>query len=162
MSDDVELDALLQRLAQVLLEQDKKIAVAESCTGGWIAKLITDMPGSSRYFDCAFVTYSDQAKQTMLGVDAKTLAEQGAVSNAVVREMVASVLTYSSADVALAVSGVAGPDGGSLEKPVGTVYIAWNINDVTTTQHYQFNGDRDAVRKQAVVVALQGMLNGLQ
>ncbi|NOX09167.1 MAG: nicotinamide-nucleotide amidohydrolase family protein [Gammaproteobacteria bacterium] len=134
------------------------MAVAESCTGGWIAKLITDFPGSSDYFDRGFVTYSNQSKQDMLDVSATTLATHGAVSAEVVCEMVTGVLAHSSADIAVAVSGIAGPGGGSEQKPVGTVYIAWGDGlDAPTSQCYLFSGDREAVRRQAVVAAIQGV-----
>jgi len=134
------------------------MATAESCTGGWVAKVLTDIIGSSEWFDCSFVTYSNQAKQGMLGVRAETLERHGAVSDAVVREMVAGALARSRADLALSVSGIAGPGGGSAEKPVGTVWFAWQRRDgEPVTACHRFEGDRDGVRRQAVVMALQGL-----
>lgn len=136
------------------------LAVAESCTGGWIAKTVTDVPGSSGWFDRGFVTYSNTAKMEMLGVQEASIVAHGAVSAEVVAEMVRGVLARSRADVALAVSGVAGPDGGSPDKPVGTVYLAWALRDgpmQTVRQH--FAGNRDAVRLATVTVALQGVLD---
>lgn len=135
------------------------MATAESCTGGWVAKVLTDIIGSSEWFDCSFVTYSNQAKQSMLGVKSQTLEMHGAVSEAVVREMVTGALARSRADLALSVSGIAGPGGGSPEKPVGTVWFAWQragMEAVTACRHFQ--GDREEVRHQAVVVALRGAL----
>ncbi|MCW8908924.1 MAG: nicotinamide-nucleotide amidase [Sedimenticola sp.] len=135
------------------------MATAESCTGGWVAKVLTDIAGSSEWFDCSFVTYSNQAKQSMLGVRAETLEMHGAVSEAVVREMVAGALARSRADLALSISGIAGPGGGSPEKPVGTVWFAWQRAGMeAVTACHRFDGDRDAVRHQAVVVAMRGAL----
>lgn len=148
-----------QNLATRLLTQQLKLAAAESCTGGWIAKVLTDIAGSSEWFDRGFVTYSNRAKQEMLGVNAETLVVHGAVSEAVVREMVAGALAHSQADLALSVSGVAGPGGGSPEKPVGTVWFAWQSREgEAVAACYRFAGDREAVRRQAVRVALEGAL----
>src|SRR5579871_3031250 len=113
----------LERLARWASGAGHRIATAESCTGGWIAKVCTDLAGSSRWFECGFVTYSNAAKIRDLGVSARTLAEQGAVSEATVREMAAGALRRAAVDIAVAVSGIAGPDGGSSEKPVGTVWF---------------------------------------
>lgn len=163
MDEETGLEGLLQRLPQGLLVRNRHIAVAESCTGGWIAKLITDFPGSSNYFDRGFVTYSNQSKQDMLDVSATTLATYGAVSAEVVCEMVTGVLAHSAADIAVAVSGIAGPGGGSEQKPVGTVYIAWGDGlDAPTAQHYLFSGDRDAVRRRAVIAAIQGVIERIE
>ncbi|WP_428633920.1 nicotinamide-nucleotide amidase [Sedimenticola sp.] len=156
---NTELEQSAQALAQRLLAANSTLATAESCTGGWIAKVLTDIAGSSLWFDRGFVTYSNQAKQEMLGVSGETLAIHGAVSEAVVREMAAGVLAKSPADLALSVSGIAGPGGGTPEKPVGTVWFAWQVRggELVSDCHL-FDGDREAVRRQAVVVALQGVL----
>ncbi len=154
-----ELEQLAERLAARLLTEQLKLAAAESCTGGWIAKVLTDIAGSSVWFDRGFVTYSNRAKQEMLGVKPETLAAHGAVSEAVVREMVAGALVHSQAELALSVSGVAGPGGGTPEKPVGTVWFAWQLRgDEAVAARHRFAGDREAVRRQAVRVALQGVL----
>ncbi len=157
--DEASLAALSAQLGEALAGLGKRLAVAESCTGGWIAKLITDVPGSSAWFDRGFVTYSNAAKQDMLGVSAQTLRMQGAVSEATVRAMAQGVIAHSLADIAAAVSGIAGPGGGSAQRPVGTVWIAWaqRTNEVQA-QCFQFEGDREAVRRQAVREALRGLL----
>lgn len=154
-----ELEALATQLGEALLTKGWRLATAESCTGGWVAQAVTAIAGSSNWFDRGFVSYSNEAKQDMLGVRATTLAAHGAVSEAVVREMVAGALARSRADFALAISGIAGPAGGSAEKPVGTVWLAWGGRDgVCTAQRFHFEGDRAEVRRQSVVVALQGVL----
>jgi len=136
------------------------MASAESCTGGWIAKAMTDVPGSSSCFERAFVTYSNAAKEEMLGVAPATLDSHGAVSEAVVREMVLGALDRSHATLAVAVSGIAGPDGGSEDKPVGTVWLAWAGKDMDTiTSREHFPGGRDDVRYQSTMVALQRLLH---
>lgn len=158
-----DLNDLVQRLADVLAGNGRMLAVAESCTGGWVAKTLTDLAGSSNWFDRGFVTYSNAAKQDMLGVSAGILAEHGAVSEAVVRAMAQGVLARSQADIALAISGIAGPGGGLPDKPVGTVCFAWAMRggfDETMTCH--FEGDRDAVRSQSVQQALQHLLDLLE
>ena len=156
MHDELTLQS--RSLAERLQAVGLTMATAESCTGGWIAKLMTDIAGSSAWFDGAFVTYSNRAKQQMIGVREETLDRHGAVSEAVVREMVAGVLAHSQADMALSVSGIAGPGGGSSDKPVGTVWFAWQRRgEEPVTACHHFDGDRDAVRRQAVVVALQGL-----
>jgi nicotinamide-nucleotide amidase len=156
--DDDNLDALAGRLGERLLAAGRMAATAESCTGGWIAKTLTDIAGSSAWFDRGFVTYTNAAKQDLLGVRADTLATQGAVSEATVREMVAGALARSRADVAVAVSGIAGPGGGSPEKPVGTVWLAFGARGgPARAERFRFDGDREAVRRQAVARALQGL-----
>ncbi|MCU0767576.1 MAG: nicotinamide-nucleotide amidase [Gammaproteobacteria bacterium] len=156
--DDRALADLARRLGDRLLVRGWMAAAAESCTGGWIAKTLTDVPGSSGWFDRGFVTYTNAAKQDLLGVDGATLAAHGAVSEATVREMAAGALDRSGAQVAVAVSGVAGPTGGTPDKPVGTVWLAWARRDGTTdTRHRRFDGDREAVRRQAVAEAIQGL-----
>ena len=155
-----DLNELTQRLADVLAGNGRMLAVAESCTGGWVAKTLTDLAGSSTWFERGFVTYSNASKQDMLGVSSGTLAQHGAVSEAVVREMAQGVLARSQADVALAISGIAGPGGGLPDKPVGTVCFAWAMRDgFDETVTCRFKGDRDAVRRQSVHQALQHLLD---
>ncbi len=152
----------LKPLTDLLLQQGLMVATAESCTAGLVAKLLTDQAGSSRWFERGFVTYSDDAKQEMLGVRAEALQEHGAVSEATIIEMVQGALKNSRADVAIAISGIAGPDGGSTDKPVGTVWFAWAGRGWAGVQQIQvFAGDRAAVRQQAADHALQGLLDFL-
>lgn len=135
------------------------LTTAESCTGGGVAYALTEISGSSAWFERGFVTYSNEAKQAMLGVAPATLLRFGAVSEAVVREMVAGALQHSKSCMALAVSGVAGPDGGSTEKPVGTVWFAWGIKDrVCVARLHRLAGNRTEIREQAVRLALEGVL----
>jgi nicotinamide-nucleotide amidase len=156
------LDSLAAHLGQSLLAQGLRLAAAESCTGGWVAKVVTDIAGSSAWFDRGLVTYSNAAKTDMLGVRTATLEAHGAVSEAVVLEMVAGALAHSEAQVAVAVSGIAGPDGGSEDKPVGTVWFAWSVPGAPPwARCLQFAGDRGEVRHQAVRVALEGLLERL-
>ena len=157
---DTELDTLARRVGEALAARGWRLATAESCTGGWIAEAVTAIGGSSAWFDRGFVTYSNEAKMDMLGVCAQTLAEHGAVSEATVREMAEGALARSLADVAVAVSGVAGPTGGSAAKPVGMVCIGWAAKtSPTRTLTLHFAGDRAAVRRQTVVRALDGILH---
>jgi nicotinamide-nucleotide amidase len=157
------MEAYLEKLAEAvghrLLARQALLATAESCTGGWIAQVVTSVPGSSLWYDRGFVTYSNQAKQEMLGVAPETLAVHGAVSGPVVAEMAAGALSHSQARVAVAVSGVAGPGGGSEDKPVGTVYLAWARRDqAPLIQRRQFAGDREEIRRQTVRVALEHLI----
>lgn len=161
-TDDVSLQALASGVGGRLKARGLKLATAESCTGGWISKAVTDIAGSSEWFERGFVTYSNESKAAMLGVRTATLEQQGAVSEATVREMAEGAAHWSRAQVAVAVSGIAGPDGGSEEKPVGTVWIGWRWADGRfTAQHFLFKGDRDSVRFQAVLAALEGLAEGL-
>lgn len=154
--------ALARRVGEALSRRGWMLVTAESCTGGWVAQEVTAIIGSSRWFDRGFVTYSNEAKQEVLGVEAATLAEHGAVSAEVVREMAEGALRASRAQISLAVSGVAGPGGGTAEKPVGTVWFAWaRAGAETTTCRTRLGGDRRAVRHQAVLQALQGVLDRL-
>jgi nicotinamide-nucleotide amidase len=156
---DREIYDLSARLGAALQSRGLMMAAAESCTGGWIGQAVTMVPGSSAWFDRGFVTYSNDAKLQMLGVSADSLRRFGAVSAQVVREMASGALSRSKAQVAVAVSGVAGPDGGSADKPVGTVWIAWaGSADAGGEQLFSFAGDRDAVRRQTVIAALEGLL----
>lgn len=159
---DVELRSLAERVAERLMGRRQLLATAESCSGGWIAKTVTDVAGSSDWFGYGIVSYSNPAKQELLGVSIPSLVEHGAVSEVVVREMAEGALRQGNADVSVAVSGVAGPGGGSPDKPVGTVWFAWSeLTDEgvrSRTRCHRFAGDRDAVRRQTVAVALEGLL----
>lgn len=153
-----ELKQYASNLVGQLISKHIKLASAESCTGGWVAKLITDVAGSSACFECSLVTYSNQAKQELLGVPTQTLQDFGAVSQETVKAMVLGLLDRCSADIGLAISGIAGPSGGSTEKPVGTVWLAWaKPGQVIECVRYQFEGDRDTVRRQAAHQALKGV-----
>ena len=160
---DADLYALAERTGQALRAAHWRIATAESCTAGWIAKTLTDVPGSSRWFECGYASYSNAAKIRDLGVRERTLAQQGAVSEATVREMVEGALARSGADVAVAVSGIAGPEGGTPDKPVGTVWLAVAAQPWPDPRCVvrRFTGDRDAVRRQTVAHALQLALTAL-
>ncbi|WP_415892533.1 nicotinamide-nucleotide amidase [Neptuniibacter sp. PT8_73] len=152
----------LTDIAEKLQANNLFIATAESCTGGWVAQEITAIPGSSAWFDCGFVTYSNMSKQKMLGVSKDTLEQYGAVSAEVVTQMAMGALENSDAHISVATSGIAGPAGGSKDKPVGTVWFAWAEQGKSVrTKKYCFEGDRESVRKQAVSVALEGILQNL-
>lgn len=148
-------------LADLMLKQQRKLATAESCTGGLIAAACTDLAGSSNWFERGFVTYSNEAKTELLGVDAALIERVGAVSEAVVRAMAQGAVQHSRAQVAVAVTGVAGPTGGSPAKPVGTVWFGWATPDGVFSEVQHFDGDRAAVRAATVVHALQGLLTRL-
>jgi nicotinamide-nucleotide amidase len=149
-------------LADSLLKRQWKLATAESCTGGMIAAACTDLAGSSAWFERGFVTYSNEAKTESLGVDSTLIARCGAVSKDVVRAMVRGALAHSHAQVAVAVTGVAGPSGGSADKPVGTVWLAWATPQGVVSEMQHFSGDRAAVRSATVEHALQRLLTLLQ
>ena len=156
--DDDELDRLAQALGERLLATRHMLVTAESCTGGWIAKCMTDVAGSSAWFDCGMAAYSYEAKQALLGVRPQTLEAYGAVSRETVVEMVSGALVHSGASVAVAVTGIAGPGGGSADKPVGTVWIGWKRRGgYARAELFHFDGDRDAVRRQTVAAALRGV-----
>jgi len=161
-ASDEQIRMQAEQLAQRLLATGLRVAAAESCTGGWLCKALTDLPGSSEWFGYGLVTYSNQAKQQLLGVSAEALSRHGAVSEAVVRQMAAGVLHLSGADLSVAVSGVAGPAGGTEDKPVGTVWFAWarrrgaEMDLAVDCQH--FAGGREQVRRQAVWHAISGAL----
>jgi nicotinamide-nucleotide amidase len=153
------MNALAEKVGQALGARGLRAATAESCTGGWVAQAITAVPGSSQWFVGGFVSYSNAAKQQMLGVKARTLEAHGAVSEQTVTEMAEGGLARTGADICVAISGVAGPDGGSKEKPVGTVWLAWAVRNRPTVSCLSFfQGDRTAVREQAVEQALEGIL----
>ena len=154
------MNDLAAQVGALLKAHGMMLATAESCTGGGVAQAITEIAGSSVWFERGFVTYSNLSKQQMLGVSAETLKQHGAVSEATVREMVAGALQHSAAQVALAVSGIAGPDGGTPGKPVGTVWFAWGIKGgETIAQRHLMAGDRAEIRAKAVTIALQGIVN---
>jgi len=160
---DPDLRALAARVAQGLLASGRQLVTAESCTGGWVAKVCTDLPGSSRWFRGGVVAYSNEFKVGLLGVRPATLASDGAVSEAVVNEMALGALERLGGDVAVAVSGIAGPDGGGPDKPVGTVWLAWAVRDRGGTRvradEARFSGDRERIRRLAVQRALAGLLD---
>jgi nicotinamide-nucleotide amidase len=162
MASDSELYELAARVGQKLRAAERRIVTAESCTAGWIAKALTDVPGSSQWFECGYVTYSDAAKQRDLGVASHTLAEFGAVSEQTVREMAEGALAVPGASVALAVTGIAGPDGGTPEKPVGTVWFCAAARKEQAThviaERQHFGGDRAFVRSSSVRYALRLVL----
>lgn len=145
-------------LAEKLQSQGLKLATAESCTGGLIAAACTALSGSSNWFERGFVTYSNEAKTELLGVDAQQIAAHGAVSEVVARAMAFGAVRHSRAQLSVAVTGVAGPTGGSADKPVGTVWFAWRVAGHTTAELRHFDGDRAAVRAQTVAHALAGLL----
>jgi nicotinamide-nucleotide amidase len=159
---DAITDAGLQSLAESVGARMRAVrqtlVTAESCTGGWIAKTVTDLAGSSEWFDCGIVAYSYEAKQALLSVNPRTLEAHGAVSREAVIEMVSGALVHSGAGVAIAVTGIAGPGGGTPDKPVGTVWIGWKRRGgYPRAEVFQFDGDREAVRRQTVAAALAGV-----
>ena len=161
--DDSDLASLSEQLGERLRAARHMLVTAESCTGGWIAKAVTDIPGSSDWFDCGLAAYSYEAKQALLGVRPETLERHGAVSRETVLEMVAGALVHSGASLAVAVTGIAGPGGGTPDKPVGTVWIAWKRRGgYAKAQVFHFDGDRDAVRRQTVASALAGLEQHLE
>jgi nicotinamide-nucleotide amidase len=162
MIADAELQELAVRVGQALLARRLRVATAESCTGGFLAKSLTDIPGSSQWFECGYVTYSNQAKIRDLGVETQTLARHGAVSEATAREMAAGALRVTGAEIALGVTGIAGPDGALPEKPVGTVWFSSALRAAAAVEvaaeRLHFPGGRDEVRRLAVAHALKMIL----
>lgn len=160
MSDSLSnsIPELVQQLADKLLAKKLIISTAESCTGGWISQSLTALAGSSVWFDTGFVTYSNEAKQRLLAVPAAIFDSDGAgaVSEATVLAMTAGAIQNSRANLAVAVSGIAGPDGGTEEKPVGTVWIAWQWESKSLARCFHFSGDRESVRRATVLAALDG------
>jgi nicotinamide-nucleotide amidase len=160
ISHFLDLEPIATELGACLQQNGWYLVTAESCTGGWIAQAVTAIAGSSAWFDRGFVTYSNAAKQEMLDVRSDTLAKYGAVSEQTVLEMVNGALAQSHAQVGIAISGIAGPSGGTIDKPVGTVWIAYAFPDKTDAQHFEaskycFSGNRYSIREQAVKTALQ-------
>ena len=156
------MDALARALGERLKAAGARLVTAESCTGGWAAQVITSVAGSSSWFERGYVTYSNDAKRELLGVRQETLQSHGAVSEQTAREMAQGALRGGRGTVALAVTGVAGPGGGSAEKPVGTVCFAWASERSVTSETRRFSGDRESVRRQSVVRALEGVLQHLE
>ncbi len=166
MIDEKLLETLSIQVGLKLKEQGKTVTTAESCTGGWVAKVLTDISGSSDYFQRGFVAYSNEAKHQMIGVKDESLQRYGAVSQQVVTEMATGALQEASADFAVSVSGIAGPGGGSVEKPVGTVWFGFAQKQAdqtvfVTTQHRVFQGNRNEVRFQSTVYILETLLKQL-
>ena len=155
-----KISELAQQLGECLKGQGLTLATAESCTGGWIAKTVTDLAGSSDWFEGSIVCYSNALKHGLLGVPEKILEDFGAVSCETVKAMTAGVFEHTPADVAVSVSGVAGPGGGSCEKPVGTVWLCWSKRDESLhVYEFHFEGDREAVRLQSVEKALSSVMD---
>lgn len=156
------MDALARKVGKRLQAARAVLVTAESCTGGWVAQVVTSVAGSSEWFERGFVTYSNASKQELLGVRAETLQQHGAVSEQTAREMALGAIARSQGTVAVSITGVAGPTGGSEAKPVGTVCFAWASRGAPCqSQTVRFDGDRDAVRRQSVIHALEGVLKAL-
>ena len=155
------MDELARRIGQRLKAAKAVLVTAESCTGGWAAQVVTSAPGSSEWFDRGFVTYSNAAKQEMLGVRDETLGAHGAVSEQTAQEMARGALARGKGTIAVSITGVAGPTGGAKDKPVGTVCFAWAHAEGLRSETLVFSGDREAVRRQSVVRALEGVLQTL-
>jgi len=153
------MEILAAQVGALLKSHGLMLATAESCTGGWVGEAVTAVAGSSGWYDRGFITYTNESKQEMLGVRGETLVQHGAVSEVTVREMALGALTHSRAQISLAISGIAGPGGGSPGKPVGTVCFAWAVRDgAVKSERCLFPGDRWEVRRQAVEKALRGVL----
>lgn len=160
MTIDHDIAILAAKVGTSLKRHGYLLSTAESCTGGAVANAITDIPGSSEWFDCGFITYSSESKREILGVTQDSLVSHGAVSEVVVRQMVTGALRHSRSEVALAVSGIAGPTGATSGKPIGTVWLAWGIKGgpPIACLHYLY-GDRTEIRKRSTLLALQGILD---
>ncbi|MQR02481.1 CinA family protein [Glaciimonas soli] len=157
-----QITDLAEQAGQALHSKSLFLTTAESCTGGGVAQAITEIAGSSKWFDCGFVTYSNASKTDLLEISAALIAEHGVVSEEIAAEMAQGALANSNADVALATTGIAGPDGAVPGKPVGTVCFAWAYEHKTHTERLVFQGDRRAVREQTIIHALQGLLKILK
>ena len=154
---------LLEKLGKLLQIKRLKVAVAESCTGGGIANAMTSLPGSSNWFECGFVTYSNQSKNQLLGISEELINTYGAVSAETAVAMAEAALTHSRAEMAVAVTGIAGPDGGTEDKPIGTIYFAWSAIELTTkTTTVIFSGNRETIRNQTILMALQGLIERVE
>ena len=162
LPSDLQLAALSEQVAKILTASNLHLATAESCTGGWLAKLMTDLAGSSAWFECGFVTYSNASKQDMLAVSPSMIEKHGAVSEQTVEAMAQGALDNSHAQLSVAISGIAGPSGAMADKPVGTVWFAWADKRTEpakiSSESCYFAGDREAVRRQAVAHAMEGIL----
>lgn len=157
------VDDLVKLVAQLLTARNWRMVTAESCTGGWIAKCCTDLPGSSAWFDRAFITYSNEAKQRMIGVDSTDLLRYGAVSEEIAAQMAEGARRSAGVNVAISTTGIAGPDGGTPEKPVGLVHFGWCVGEAAVScDAVVFEGDRNAVRQQTVLHVLEGLASRLQ
>jgi nicotinamide-nucleotide amidase len=157
-----EIEKIAMRVSHLLTKKKINLVTAESCTGGFVAQILTSIPGSSAWFERGFVTYSNAAKQEMLGVPASLIQQYGAVSEQVAQAMAAGALKHSQANVSLAITGIAGPDGGSVEKPVGLVWFGWQAEGLKqVTQHCHFMGDRTSIREQAVCYSLSQLASFL-
>jgi len=161
LTNSQTLTTIAQQLGEILCKKNAKLTTAESCTGGAISEAITSVSGSSQWFEFGFVTYANSAKRQLLGVSEETLEQYGAVSEQVVKQMAQGAIKQSEADYAIAVSGVAGPDGGTEEKPVGTVWVCWQTPTQIWTHKLVLSGDRQAVRSEAVKKSLQQLLQHL-
>ena len=161
LSNSQTLTSIAQQLGEILCKKNSNLTTAESCTGGGISEAITAVSGSSQWFEFGFVTYANTAKQKLLGVSKETLDKYGAVSEQVVMEMAQGAIQQSNADYAIAVSGIAGPDGGTEDKPVGTVWVCWQTPSQIWTHKLVLSGDRQAVRTKAVKKSLQQLLQHL-
>ncbi len=157
----LELEYFATELGARLKQQGWYLVTAESCTGGWVAQAVTSIAGSSAWFDRGFVVYSNAAKQEILGVKPETLTQHGAVSEQTVLEMVKGAITHSQAQVGVAISGIAGPSGGTYDKPVGTIWTAYAFPNNTYAVRSYFSGDRTRIREQTVIAALQRLLQGV-
>lgn len=154
-----QINALAAKLGEKLVETDSMLATAESCTGGGIAYYLTEVAGSSAWFDCSFVTYSNAAKQALLQVHPQTLAAYGAVSEQTASEMLAGTLAHSQAQLAIVTTGIAGPDGGTVSKPVGTIYLGWQLRDQNPRiECHHFSGNRAEIRRQTIYHCLETAL----
>lgn len=161
-SIDEEVNALVVSVGQLLEARQARMTTAESCTGGLLAKCLTDIPGSSAWFEYGFVAYGDDAKENMLGINPELIEQHGAVSKEVCEAMAVAAHAISDADVSVAITGIAGPGGGSEDKPIGTVWLAWlGPGRRATCKMVRFDGDRTEVRRQTVVTALRGILKHL-
>ncbi|RMH11863.1 MAG: CinA family protein [Gammaproteobacteria bacterium] len=159
---DSESIQLARQLGLLLVRRGWKIATAESCTGGSIGMILTEVAGSSQWYDRGFITYSNAAKSELLGIPAAMIEDHGAVSREVARAMVVGALQHSQGDCAVSVTGIAGPSGGTPEKPVGTVLIGWAVREKVSSEAFLFVGDRHQIRKQSVKAALCGMIRRLR
>ena len=153
------LHRLATTVGQLLVEKSQRIVTVESCTGGWLGKTLTEIVGSSGWYECGFVTYSNASKIQLVGVNEELIQEFGAVSEPVAKAMARGALEYTKTDIAIAITGVAGPDGGTMDKPVGTVWLAWVAeNNYCKAECRIFDGDRASVREQSVSTALTGLI----
>lgn len=162
MTTQADIETLVVQLAELLLARRWMLATAESCTGGLIAAACTEISGSSNWFERGFVTYSNEAKTELLGIDATLITAHGAVSEPVARAMAQGAVANSHAQVGVAVTGIAGPTGGSADKPVGTVWFGWNVNGVVSSEARRFDGDRAGIRAATVHHALTELIKRLQ